>query len=296
MSLEIKLKGRVPVGAYFESWYSPYSKTSAALDLSDIPNTVNIVFLSFVIPSCTYVKDSKNFKGSGLNFSSSFETIKGSIDILKKRDVIVMLSVGGAGPKFDLKSFRPKNVVDLALDLNVDGIDIDWEPSEGALKEKDYGIIINSFRKIYQGLLSTASFSVGAYEKSKWSKYSGMAIAGLLSNGHQLDFVNIMSYDAGNSYDPMKAFNAYRKYYKGPLLMGFEVPPEAWGGHVIKIDEIKKYTKFLNEQKSGMFVWAYKKKGNPDCMKIIKTFLEASTKSVPVSLLKVEDVPEEKIS
>jgi GH18 family chitinase len=273
MALNIKLKGKVPVGAYFESWACPYSNSAETLSLSKIPNTVNIVFLSFVVPSCKYVKGSNTFKGTGLNFTSNFQVVKKSIEILKARDCVVMLSVGGASSVFDTKTFKPQNVVNLALDLNVDGIDIDWEPSQGVLKDKEYGPIIDSFRKIYQGLLSTAAFSVGAYPKVNGSPYGGMAIQGLLSNGQQLDFINIMSYDAGNSYSPIDAFNAYRKIYSGPLLMGFEVPKEAWGGHVIKIDEIKKYAKFLKEQKSGMFVWAYHKNGTPNCMKIIDTFL-----------------------
>ena len=34
--------------------------------------------------------------------------------------------------------------------------------------------------------------------------------------------------DAGPLYNPKEAYDAYRSLFKGQILMGVEVPPEAW--------------------------------------------------------------------
>lgn len=44
--------------------------------------------------------------------------------------------------------------------------------------------------------------------------------------------------DAGPTFRPTQAFNAYRSLYSGRILLGVEVPPEAWGGHVTSEAEV----------------------------------------------------------
>ena len=67
-----------------------------------------------------------------------------------------------------------------------------------------------------------------------------MALALLRSSaGPLLDWVNVMSFDAGPTYKPVEALEAYQNYFCGPVLMGVEVPPEAWGGHVYTIPEVR---------------------------------------------------------
>ena len=101
-----------------------------------------------------------------------------------------------------------------------------------------------------------------------------MCISGIQNYGMYLDWINIMSYDAGTSYDPIKAFKAYRSYYDGPLMLGVEVPPEAWGGHMVTLSEVQKYVNcILDDEKSinnGIFVWRYQKNGKPSCSDIIQ--------------------------
>ena len=89
-----------------------------------------------------------------------------------------------------------------------------------------------------------------------------------------MDFINLMSYDASNAYDPITAFRAYRNYFKGPILIGAEVPPEAWGGHVLTISEVEQYARCAISEKgvsNGVFVWSYQKSGEPSSMSIIST-------------------------
>jgi len=57
------------------------------------------------------------------------------------------------------------------------------------------------------------------------------------------------------------------------LLIGFEVPTEAWGGHVLTLDEVKTQSQFVKTrgEQHGAFVWSYQKNQNPNCMSILKT-------------------------
>jgi chitinase len=291
MSFAKKLNGKRPYGAYFQSWSSPWTSNAQTMDLANIKAPINVIFLSFVKPACSYTKGSMTFAGTGLDFSSDFAVVKAAIGILKSKGVIVMLSVGGATYHFDA-SFNPRAIIDFANDLGVDGIDIDWEPTGGASEAGALGGIINQFKTLYpSGLLSMAAFSVGAYGQGAFAKsqptgqYTAMCIPGLVSNGHQLDFIALMTYDAGNSFDPTEAFKAYRSYYKGPMLIGAEIPPEAWGGHVITLDKVKAYANFVKTDpntSNGLFVWSYQKAGQPTCNDIIATAASVLGAPTPV--------------
>ena len=279
MKFQKLLNGKRPLGVYFQSWSSAWVGSGANMDLAKIPSPINVVFLSFAKPNCSYIKGSMVFSGTGLDFSSDFGVVKNAIQILRNRNVVVMLSVGGATYPFD--SFNPRSVVDFANDLGVDGIDIDWEPHAGNADSDKLGPIINQVRSIYpDGLVSIAAFSIGAYGEGEFANASpsgqntGMCIPGLKTNGTQLDFINLMSYDASNVYDPIVAFRAYRSYFKGPILIGAEVPPEAWGGHVLTIPEVEQYAKCAvkdSNTSNGLFVWSYQKTGEPSSSSIIST-------------------------
>lgn len=280
MSFKTKLSGKYGIGVYFQSWSCNWSSSAISLDLSKIELPINIVYLSFVNPSCNYVKGSNVLTGTGLDFSSDFNVVKGAVSILKKKGIITMLSVGGATYHFD--SINYENIYNLMIDLGVDGIDIDWEDPAGASASHKLGPIIGNFRKTIgsNNLLCLAAFSVGAYGSGAFSnatptsQNTGMCIKGLESNGNMLDWINIMSYDASPAYDPIVAFSAYRSYYKGPLMLGCEVPPEAWGGHILNLDEVNSYCKCVSSDpvpSNGIFVWSYQKPGTPSCSDIVNT-------------------------
>jgi len=289
MKFQKLLKGKRPLGVYFQSWSCSWASSGANLDLAKIPEPINVVFLSFAKPNCSYVKGSNTFTGTGLDFSSDFSVVKEAVQILRNRNVVVMLSVGGATYPFD--GFNPRAVVDFANDLGVDGIDIDWEPHGGAQEAHLLGPIINGVRSIYtEGLISIAAFSIGAYGVGEFSnaapagQNTGMCIPGLQSNGKDLDFICLMSYDASPVYDPVTAFRAYRSYFNGPILIGAEVPPEAWGGHVITLSEVERYSRGVVGDKNaanGLFVWSYQKGGEPSSMSIINTANKIFNESAP---------------
>jgi len=136
-----------------------------------------------------------------------------------------------------------------------------------------------------QKLVSIAAWSVGAYGQGQFVnapppsastgkcltkrnkhffftsllKCPGLLVNVLKARSAKLDFINVMSYDASDAYDPIQGLAAYRSLYGGQINMGVEVqdcidheyaevvtflslcqvPPEAWGGHIYTIDAIK---------------------------------------------------------
>ena len=55
-----------------------------------------------------------------------------------------MLSVGGATYHFDI--FNPSNIANLVYDLDCDGVDIDWEDSQGTVNAYKFPPIISKMR------------------------------------------------------------------------------------------------------------------------------------------------------
>jgi hypothetical protein len=48
-----------------------------------------------------------------------------------------------------------------------------------------------------------------------------------------------MMYDAGQEFDPITAYRAFRAKFTGALTIGFTPPPEGWGGHAYEDDEVR---------------------------------------------------------
>ena len=63
-NLQKLLKGKYPLGVYYQSWSANWASDPANLDLAKIPDPVNIVILSFVNPSCSYAKGSNGWSGT----------------------------------------------------------------------------------------------------------------------------------------------------------------------------------------------------------------------------------------
>ena len=286
------LKGNSPLGCYWQTWSGAWSSSSSTMDLAQISSPINVVFLSFAQPNCTYVSGSNTWSGTGLNFSSDFSVVKGAIQILQQRGVVVILSCGGATYSWD--TYNVAGLAALVADLGVNGIDLDWEPAGGTSASGQLGPIISALRTgLPNSLLSLAGFSVGAYGQGAYanatpaSGNTGMCIPGLVSNGSQLDFICLMSYDASPAYDATVGFASYRSYFSGPILIGSELSQESWGGHVITLEEVTSYAKFVQKdsKSNGLFVWSYQKvpaPGTPSCMDIINT--AASIFGAPVPM------------
>lgn len=243
-------------GAYFQTWSSRWASDPTKLDLANIDYRVKIVYLSFVDPKTTYSLGQKTWATTGLEFSMDFMVVKKAIDILTGRGVQVMLSVGGATKKFPQPYTLGHSIslYALCIDLGCSGLDVDWEDTYK--NREDFGNIIKTLA-MNRGSrkLSAACWSTGAYPNDG-SDYQGMNIIGLQKSGVLLDWINIMSYDAGPTYDMDRAYKAYRDIYAGTIYLGLLVGAPGWGGYLLKTEDIKKAVQLSGNK---VFVWAYQK-------------------------------------
>lgn len=52
------------------------------------------------------------------------------------------------------------------------------------------------------------------------------------------------------------AYDAHRSLFSGSILMGLEVAPEAWGGHVVSIPEVQALAEYVKPRGgNGMMLW-----------------------------------------
>jgi|DEB19_MinimDraft_2_1074335.scaffolds.fasta_scaffold00286_12 hypothetical protein len=258
------------VGIYYPSWNAPWVSRSSDLDLANIVGKypgLNWVFISFAKPDLSYTLGQNSFAGTGLDFSMEFQVVKGAIAMLRSMNICVMLAVGGATYWSTEKNFYPRDIVDLVKDLGCNGVDIDYEaPGNG----ENITRMITVLREVLprDHYISMAGWSTGAYESD--GRYAGSAIHACLNA--PLDLVNIMAYDAGPEYNPIKAWNAYKKVFKGALMLGFEVGQQGWGGYLLKAEDVVRDTAFIKVNgtvEDGIFVWCDKKEGNPSPKDVI---------------------------
>lgn len=253
------------IGVYFETWV-PDSATSGNLhNLSKINNPINTVYLAFAQPNCYYKKGSNSFKGTGLQFNSSFKIIKEAIGILKGRGIKVFLAVGGGSYWSSITDFYAKRCIDLMVDLGCDGIDIDWEVGE--IDSGSSVVVIKSLKdEMPRGHhISFTCFSTGAFTPITGDRWRGMNREALKECSGLVDQVNVMSYDAGPDFDEIESFKSFRKLYKGRINMGFEVGRHGWGTAILQYPEAKKNLEYVSSESKagGCFVWAYYKDATP---------------------------------
>lgn len=156
-------------GVYYQSWSMPWVSAAMNSDLVAVPHNVNLVYLAFAQPNCTYAPGQRSFAGTGLQFSSDFDVVAAAIKMLRNRGVTVMLSVGGATYGWD--NYNPASLANLCFELGCSGIDLDWEAMDGAASSHHLGPIIAEARfwlpRPY--LLSMAGYSVGCYGQMAWT-------------------------------------------------------------------------------------------------------------------------------
>jgi chitodextrinase len=192
------------------------------------------------------------------------QDLRNIITALRNRGTQVWISVGGwsysQGDQWT--RFNAPRIVALAQDLGASGVDIDWESSTSACNKLDDANfscskdaeIENIITSLYNenlargaGLgISIAGWSTGAYYvkgtqfeegKVQWGSPFGGTLYNLVKRqGSKLTYINLMSYDAGDYYDPREGYLSYRAIYNGPINMGMEIAPEGAGGSVLKIN------------------------------------------------------------
>ncbi|KAL0476779.1 hypothetical protein AKO1_002768 [Acrasis kona] len=271
---------------YFQSWTAGWASDPAKHSIARMPPYVTIINIAFARWNLQYNKGQRTFGGTGIDFSSDFNTVAGAIKLYKeKTGGKVLLSVGGA-TYTDFKSANFKAAADIVEDLGIDGIDIDYEPAGGACSwatggnscpgDNDLVWLIENYRRALPSpkLLTAAGWSTGAfgYDRFPSDRYKanikganfGLFINPLKKVGQLLDAIFIMSYDASNDLPVTETLEAYRGLYKGALLIGVEVPPEAWGGHVLNMGEVENFINYGKQHNGqGIMLWSIQKQGNP---------------------------------
>lgn len=269
------------IAGYFPTWGGNLS-----IDLEKIPKYVTTILFAFAKPSLTYTSGS--FSNTGLEFSITFNEVKALISSNRKSNPQrkYLISFGGAtypwsGPNYSA-------MVKLSDDLGVDGIDIDYESSSSCTDidttsvtcntdEEIIGIITSLNKEIQSQnsnlVLTAAPFSVAACGTNNFpanicfsegfSAFTAQWVNPLKAVGNLLESIFIMTYDAGLTFDPNYAFDAYKSIYNGNIYTGLEVPPEGWGNHVLTVDSAKNYYKHnVDNGGSGVFIWSLRKNGN----------------------------------
>ncbi|MYS36787.1 hypothetical protein K388_02796 [Streptomyces sp. KhCrAH-43] len=139
--------------------------------------------------------------------------------------------------------------------------------------------------------LSVAVAHVGAYGEGAWadsqplSIYTGVSLALLRSDvASSITRLNIHAYDAGTAYNPKEALAAYQHYFKGPILLGVQIAPDAWpqegepNAHVLSLPEVKDLASEVKAQGAGgMSLWSlYKrpKSGTPSAREVSQTICD----------------------
>ena len=270
------------IGGYYQSWSANWASSGKDLSITKIPSYISRILVAFANPSMNYIKGQNDLANTGIQFSSSFEIVKQAIAIAhsEKPNQKFILSVGGATYPWTNPNFSA--MVDLMNDLGLDGIDIDFEDTPSCTGTDTLNLscttdnrlieIITNLRRVLPAgkLLTAAVFSVGAYGTTSFpmskylpgSGYTGMWVNPLIKAGDKLDEIFVMSYDASPAYKPTDGFNAYKSIYKNKIHLGLEVPPEAWGGYVLTVDDSLKYANHVKSNNgSGMFIWSLEKAG-----------------------------------
>jgi hypothetical protein len=219
----------------------PWTGNGNESELANL-NGYHTVLLSFIQPDTSYA-GGLTFEGTGLQFSSEPQVIKDAIAALRGKGVKVLLAVGGA-TYHNWAGLNATGVAAFVNEFGLDGIDIDFEPSDPACAPGADGSIVCGSDELYISVtrqlrdalprpatITSATWSVGAYGEGSFaeaapqgSPYTGVAIRMLREVGDLLDQVQVMAYDAGDSYDAKVAYDAYRAVYSGKIIVGCTCP------------------------------------------------------------------------
>lgn len=261
---------------YHETWSETQTTIAEDTRLASMPSSVNVLMLAFARPDMNYLGDLQ-LAGTGLQVPFAGTVLHDAVRLFKSRnpEAVVLLSVGGATySRWD--DFAPASIARLVRDLNLDGVDIDFEPvdpncgprRDGGWRcdsDSDWLDIVDQMRAELPrpALVSVPGWSVGAFGQERWeratprSPWTGNLLALLESPqaGH-LDLVSIMAYGANESLDPLEAFDAYRAYWDGPLALGVMVPPDPADGPHYDASRVEALSEAVaREPNAGMMLY-----------------------------------------
>jgi chitinase len=246
--------------AYYESWLAsadPHRNVDEVL--AGLPRVLDVVNLAFMRPDAHY-SGQFDLSGTGLEFQYGGAVLKSSIRRLKEKspNTKVLVAVGGSEAA-NWAHFAPAAIARFVRDFELDGVDIDFEPTSPRCRKLAEKVRCDTDELLLKSItdlrsllprpavMSLTAHSTSAFGEDRWRDASpqggpnyGMLL-GFLRNRHaseEIDLLNIMAYDAGSDFDPIQAYDAFRHYFRGPILIGFTPPPEAWGEHAYSPAEV----------------------------------------------------------
>ena len=265
---------------YYQSWSGQWTSSPQQMQLSNIAPYVNKVIVSFIQPDASYKKGSYNLTGTGLQFAADGKVVKDAIALLKKRNrnTLVLVAVGGQ-TYTNFAQINPKTIANIVEDFGFDGVDIDYESNNvkcslsndqiSCTSDAEFRRVVRQIRQALPKpyLVTVAVWSIGAYGEGQWAnaqpsgEKTGMTLNLLRSpESKMIDQLHIMSYDAGTTYNPQEALAAYQNYFKGKIVLGVEVPKEAWGGNVYTLTKVSNLAQVVvDKNAAGLMLWSLQK-------------------------------------
>jgi len=257
--------------SWSDNWFDATGKTLdqvfRASTFARIPATYTHVIVAFARPNFSWAGLQANtWAGTGIDFNSRPSDIKAAIDVLRARNIKVLLAVGGAtyndwaalaaeghagrGPTIDA-------LARIMSELGFDGLDVDFE-IEGV---QAYAGAVKAMRRAVDQagggrMLAVAAWSTGADCTSAtaldpqcagkgttyWGGKAGLErqlVRSYPELATAFDMVNIMSYDARfEHYDGVTAWKQYRELFPSGTIVsiGFQTAPEGWAGGLLVVN------------------------------------------------------------
>lgn len=267
---------RVYVGYYpswSDTWFSAAGLSDDALlaasKLARVPAVYTHVVVAFAQPNFAYAKGASAWTGTGINFNAMPADIKAAIALLHKRNMKVMLAVGGATYNdWDSLAAEAGNggpittsLTNILTDIGFDGLDVDYEVAgNNPVNNARYVGAVRAMRKAVNDagvsadgthrLLALAGWSTGADcvagggsdgacggKISYWGDSAGRERAVFTPKlALMVDMVNVMSYDARyEHFDAVKGWQLYRNLFPSSTIVsiGLETSPEGWAGGML---------------------------------------------------------------
>ncbi|NMN59820.1 hypothetical protein FHT36_003735 [Xanthobacter sp. SG618] len=267
-----------PFLAYLASWADRDTPDPAATLLARTPGYVTHIALGFVKPDLVY-PGNLDLSGTGFAFPYPGPVLKAAVAELKRRQpaMKVLVAVGGWG-YFGWHARDFAALARLVADLGADGVDLDYETSNGGCIRTPEGRIacaedaqsIAVLKDLRAALprpyvISLAGWNVGAYGEGRFERseprfgsYVGLMRAMLKSDAAaNLDLVSVMAYDGGPTFQPEEAFRAYRSLWSGPLALGIPVMPSEFGDPRFTLERTARLlTGVLADPRAGAMLYA----------------------------------------
>ena len=259
---------------YYTTWTDPwFDATGKTADqvyntsqFARVPADYSHVMVAFAQPDFSWSGIAANtWGGTGIDFSSSPQSVKAAIDVLHTRNMKVILSVGGA-TYYNWAALAAEGVAGhgpittaltkIMTDMGFDGLDVDYELDANIDTYAHASMAMRNAVDAAGGgrILAVAAFSTGAdctaatsgdkkctVKVSYWGGNAGrerMMLDKYPSLASSFDLVNVMSYDAQTQhYDGVVGWKQYRSLFpkSTSVSIGLETAPGGWPGGMLVV-------------------------------------------------------------